>query len=415
MPKFLPNISLGPIILAIVASLAFSMFVYPDVAQDLGNTRIIDRYDALARGLLYSGTLSYYPNPAPTTERTPLFPLVFAVSMALAGEKYIVPGMIMQGLLHGATTFLVMLLVFQFGATRGIASMAGILCALHPILLWYSGRFVIETFLTLLYMLFILVALIYWRKPTICRALATGVVIGLGLWCKAVFAPLLILFPVMIVLRTGSRQNLQHALFVFCAGILTIAPWVYRNYTLTDRWPVLQSVVGLDFYISDAIVETVSTSAISFRELHSRVDFTVMNQQLTAADSLHSMAWCEAKRDAKLVRLSLQRYRNDPLFLVKKMALNAFWFWSLGSSGKASLFTGVLQLSLALLAFFMAWRLLRRFGWSDGRLLPLWFAIIYFGAHLPVFAVARFSAPLIPSLLVLVVTGCGTTGRYNES
>ena len=392
-----------PPLLAFLASLAFSVYVYPDVAAELANSRVVDRYDALGKGLLFSGTLAYYPDIRPTTERTPLYPALFALAIALAGENPMIPLMIIHALMHGATTLLVVLLVQRF-SNRRRALLAGFLCAMHPILLWYSGRFVIETLLTLLITLAMYAAVAYWSKPGAGRAFAAGAAFGIGLWCKAVFAPLLILLPILILMRKGARRRALHAAIVLGTAFLIIAPWLIRNQLYTGRFPLFQSVVGLNLYISDEIAHhTTASSLLSFGELHARVDYAEKNRiekNIGGPDS--RLAWREGRLDERLVQRSLGRYLREPLFFAKRLGLNAFWFWALGSGTRVTVFAGGLQIILLAAAFWAAFTIRKKHGISSPFLIPFWFAMAYFIAHALVFAVGRFSAPLIPSLLALV-------------
>ena len=66
------------------------------------------------------------------------------------------------------------------------------------------------------------------------------------------------------------------------------------------------------------------------------------------------------------------------------------------------MFAGDLQIVLLAAACWAAYLNRRKYGISAPMLLPFWFAMAYFIAHVLVFTVGRFSAPLIPSFLTLV-------------
>jgi 4-amino-4-deoxy-L-arabinose transferase-like glycosyltransferase len=393
---------LVPFGLAILASILFSFVVYPNIADSLGSSRSADRYDHLAQGILSFGTLSYYPASAPTVLRPPLYPLLLAGCMVTGGEHFILLALLLQAILHGITVMVAARLALVF-ADRRAALVTGILCALHPMLLWYSGRLVIETLSTLLFTLSVFGAVRYRLQPSFFRAALAGATIGIGLWCKAVYASLLIAVPAALLPRPNGRRAWRDAAVVVCAGMLVITPWLVRNFTLTGRWPLFQALVGYNLFMSDAFVAHAGESPFGYAVLAEKVDYEGMRRGLSAADSLHPVAWQEARLDAVLTQWSIDRYREDPGFFVKKLAFNTVWMWTLGSSTAVSLVLTVVQGGLLLLLVFYLPGVVRREGWHCVMLVPVWVCLVYTAVHLPVYALGRFSLVLVPSLLAVTV------------
>ncbi len=390
----------GIALLGVVSSLLFSLFGYGGIAENLGNSLVTDRYDDLARGIVETGTLAYFPDVSPTVSRTPLYPLQLALCMELTGGRYTAMALALQALMHGGTSVLAALLAFRLRGRRA-ALVAGILCALHPALLWYSARLVIETQSTFLFTLIALAAVLYWQAPSVKRAMLTGAGIGLGLWCKAVFLPLLIALPVMIAVRGLQRR--REGLVMLATALLIISPWLLRNYALTGRWPLFQALVGYNLYVSDSFVDHAAVSPFGYAGLIARLDYGGMDEGLSASDSLHSPAWLESQRDLLLSRRSIRRYCDDPIFLLKKAGLNAVWFWTLASSWKASLIMGLLQGALLIAVVSGVFPLVRRGTRTHAIMVVVWLSLAYMIPHLPVYALARFSVVIIPSLVAAAV------------
>ena len=391
--------------LGILAAAVFSSFGYSTVAENIGSTQVADRYDDLARGIVEYGTLSYYPDPSPTVLRMPLYPCLLALCKIAASGRASLLEVALQCLLHGATTMLAAALALRVSGKRS-ALLTGIFCAFHPLLLWYSNRIVIESLSTFLFTAITLSAVIYWQKPSSLRASATGLAIGIGLWCKAVFLPLLFILPLVMFLKKERKNFGRDALLLIATGLLVISPWLVRNYHLTKRWPMFQALILSlkNLYVSDSFVDHACASPFGYAELIARLDYGGMQQGLTHADSLKTSAWLESRQDVVLTNASVTRYLHNPGFLLKKIGINGIWFWTLASSWKVSLLFGLLQVVLLTFVVLGVARLLRTGNWMCVGMLPVWLSLAYVLPHLPVYALARFSVIIIPVLLAVAVS-----------
>ncbi len=384
-------------IIGFIASLSISFWIYPLISEPLGSTPMTDRYDKLAEGLLHFGTLSYYPDPSPTVLRPPLHPLLLAACMAIGSEDYEPIAFTMQAVVHALTVLLAVLLGFHLGGKKA-GTLTGLVCAIHPLLLWYSGRLIVETLLTFLFTLVVLVFVRYWQEPSLKRATLVGLAIGVGLWCKAVFIPILLVFPIFAIARKNPDRQWRDAVAHIATAMIVISPWVVRNYALTGRWPVLQALVGYNLVVSDYFIDHATESPLGYAELIYGVNATGLRQWIDVQDTSHTLAWHETERDAVLFRKSADRYRNDPMFLVKKISLNSIWIWILASTPSVTLVMAIFQGLLLAFSLSGAWGVFRLEGWRSDILIPVYAASVYVAAHLPVFALARFSMVLIPSL-----------------
>jgi 4-amino-4-deoxy-L-arabinose transferase-like glycosyltransferase len=394
-------VPLGGLVLSLIAS----FLIYGLVAPDLGNSRVTDRYDDLAQGLVHYRTLSYYPDTEPTVWRTPLFPAVLALGVILNRDSFTAIDLILQSVLHGLTVLVAYKLAESLRGRRS-ATIAGIIVAIHPLLLWYSSRLVVETLLTFLVTLSVLLLVNYWKKPSTKTALLLGLTIGLGLWCKAVFVFLEVLAPLLLFWRHSTRRT-RDAMLAFSIALIAFSPWLARNYALTGRFPLFQALVGYNLYVSDSFVKNAMDSPFGYRVLIEEIDFREMDKYFQPEGSSQSLAEREAHADVLLTRRSVRHYLQEPAFLVKKVLLNAFWFWCLGSNTRATILLLALQGPLLWFAIRTARRVVHGSGWRHAALIPLWVAIIFAVPHILVFSLGRFSVPLVPSLI------CAAFARAN--
>jgi 4-amino-4-deoxy-L-arabinose transferase-like glycosyltransferase len=386
-----------------LASIALALTIFPEIRLRGGTGLVTDQYDLLARGLSEYGTLCFHPDPSPTVLRAPLFPVLLACCMRLAGERWELASLLLQALLHAVCGALVSFTAFRVSGRRA-AIVAAVVCALHPTMLWYSSRLLVETTSTLLFTLCVLSAVRYRMRPTMLRAIWAGAAIGAGLWCKAVFAPLLLAVPAAMFLSDRRGSGLRDGVVALAVAVLIISPWLARNASLTGRPLLLQALTGFNMHVSDSFVEQAASSPFAYEPLFRRVDFGPTRPLKRPGEREHTLAWREARTDVELLGASLDRYAEDPGFLLKKIAWNAWWFWCQGSTRNATLLLGAMQGVLLLLVLRAGRVLRRRDGWGSPLLLPLWMAGAYMLAHLPVYAIGRFSVILVPSLVLTAVS-----------
>jgi 4-amino-4-deoxy-L-arabinose transferase-like glycosyltransferase len=387
-----------PAVAAVLIAAACSFLVYPEVAGSLNNKITTDRYDELALGIYHNGTLSFFPDPTPTVLRAPFYPLLLAAVFSL-GEQLIPSSVqIVQAFLHGLTC----LLAFQIGKMLcgpRRAPLVALLCAIHPYLLWYAGRLVIETVSVLLFTLIVFCVLRLPSRPTILRALLTGLAVGAGVLCKSTYLLFIFVIPLLLYFSRPRRTPLLHVLLVLAVSLATIAPWIIRNHAVSGQWGIVQGLTGYNFYVGDAFVERYAGSPLSYTAIIARTDFSRMDEGLPDHIRQTSGPRRETLQDEWLLSRSVERYLEDPPFLLAKIAANAVMFWTLGSTPAVSILTMVLQLPLLFFFVRSAAKRMRRGGPFCPECIPIWLITVYFAIHLPVYALARFSVVFIPTMM----------------
>jgi hypothetical protein len=217
----------GVIIAAVAIAAALLMvvfFQFQDLVLKSGDPY---EYGKIARGFVEHGFTKL------TRRAASLYPEFIAVVYRLGGTDYVV--IFLQCLFHAATCILVFRLGLRiYNARTGL--MAGLFCALHPMLLRYVPDLHMESFLTLLCTLTVWMTVRFYDRPTVVNGILVGVVGMAATLTKGVMLPYLIVFGIVsgvLALRQRSIQRVAAVVAMFVAMAVVLAPWTYRNYQVT--------------------------------------------------------------------------------------------------------------------------------------------------------------------------------------
>jgi hypothetical protein len=233
------------------------------------------------------------------------------------------------------------------------------------------------------------------------RSILMGIILAIAALCKETYLPFFVLVPVALYLVHRSQKAIRFALVICVVAHIAIAPWIVRNYRLTGKIISIHVLNGFNFFVGDSFAENYLQSPLGYAKLIEMLRFPT-----TQDGTVISHHWLQitnardgANEDHKLVQRSLERYIHNPLFLFQKMAVNSIMFWSLSSTPRASIITIFLQFPLLILFGFAVVSIMRKQGIISAASVPIWLVIAYFLFHLPIYALARFSVVLIPTML----------------
>src|SRR5260221_167168 len=126
--------------------------------------------------------------------------------------------------------------------------LAGILAAIHPLLIFFSGYLLTETVFSVA-LLAALVASTEWLKtPRPGRALGAGLLWGVATLARppALLLPALVVAwawrPLGLAVRAGDRW--RQAALLFAGAALVIAPWTVRNLMVMHAWVPVTTGAG---------------------------------------------------------------------------------------------------------------------------------------------------------------------------
>jgi 4-amino-4-deoxy-L-arabinose transferase-like glycosyltransferase len=334
--------------------------------------------------------------------RAPLYPMAIGAIYSLFGERPVLVQIFQCLLLAGTCA-----LVYDLGRrifNQRTAIVAGVACALHPMMLRYVPDLHLETMFTFLCTLMVWSMVRFSEDPSGRNGALTGAVAGLASLTKAVFFPYPVLFAAAIFwLRRRAGRPLPWAglaaLFAVMAAI--ILPWTARNYRATGH------VVPISSGMSDAFLRGYVFSKPDYALLRKPPYTDAENESNAYFRSLCEKAGTVWERDDyetdQILNKEMKaRLRAEPMAFVRKFAVGLFTFWYELTNLANSLLVGALA-AIALGFAFVGWRHARR----EGRpawvlLLPALYLNLLLAALL---ALGRYSAPILPGLLVVAAYG----------
>jgi hypothetical protein len=307
-----------------------------------------DGYGRLGYGIWQYASLSYFPDHAPTVNRGPAYPLFVASLLLVSRGWYPHIVQIAQAVLFS----LVCVMVYWMAGTLGDRErglLAGGLSAVHPLLIWYTSRIWIETVTTFLFTALVASTLALSRRFTPARMLLVGAVLGACILSKETFLPFALIVPLSLVALPDVRLGWRGALPIAATALALVAPWSARNRQLAGRLIPVHLLAGLNFQRGDSFVDNYRRAPFSYGTL------VALGEANTAAVLSRLPSWrrgsrLEVETDSLLLRDSPARYRRDPGFVLRKVLLNAWLFWTLGETPAKTAFISLLQLPL-LIAF----------------------------------------------------------------
>jgi 4-amino-4-deoxy-L-arabinose transferase-like glycosyltransferase len=372
-------------------AILFSLLLFPRIAGDLHANVDPDRLGELSGSIVAGKGYAYLTGESWETafDRGPIYPGIVAGIRAVTGSASAVPVQIFQALLHGLTCWFVFLLASLLYSRR-ISLGAQALCAIHPMLLWYTARLWLETTHTFLVTLSAYYLLLLLHDPSFLRGTMAGILLGIVSLTKSVLLPFAVLVGTVFAVAGGIRFR-GPGCALATATILVVLPWTMRNYAGSGMVVPVHTSLGFNLMQGDAIAdhwrEIPSSSVLLWESGNARADSLLTGSGFSPSDPAG---------DRVLVRAALRRYLAEPLFWAERVGVNAATFFYLSESPMKSLLLSLMQLPLYALAL---WGLRRG---ANPRTLMLAAIILYFVlAHACIVGWARYSVPVVPLVVVL--------------
>lgn len=357
-----------------------------------------DSHGNLGYGILKYHEFSYYPDREPTVERGPLYPAFIALLLVISNDWW------PYAVQLGQCVLLALMCGLVYWTSKNLwnkptAVLTAGLCAVHPLAIWYTSRIWIETMSMFLFTAMIAATLYFALRPNLARALVLGCVLGASALCKSTFLPYVVLAPLFLWLLRADRTKLSLSAIVVIVAVIVIAPWTVRNWKLTGRFIPVHARMGFNIEVGDELVEHIGMSPFSLAKIWDASIERVATESLKLPEGLKKHEK-ELLLDSVLLRVSMQRYRSHPWFLVKKVFVNAWLFWTLGESPRKSAVIATLLLSLVALTTVSTVLILRRKQMKTIMGVHIALMFVYYIMHLPVEAIARYSVVLVPAMIM---------------
>jgi 4-amino-4-deoxy-L-arabinose transferase-like glycosyltransferase len=367
-------------------------YYFGDMGRSIANGHWFDGFGSLIR------------------RRAPLYPLVIGGVFAVFGDSNR-----LIFVLHVA--FFVGTCLLTYAIARRLfnqrtAVIAGVLCALNPMLLRYLPSLHLETQLTFLVTLLVFLMVLFWERPSVVGGALVGMVGGLAALTKAVVAPMPVLFGIGIVLACRAARRRGEAQPVPWKGLMaivvvmacTIVPWTVRNYRATGHFVPISSGLSDAFLRGFIFTET---DYITLKKPPYTDAENASNAYFRSLAAAKGSVWerDDYETDQILNEEARRRLIHEPAAVARKTAIGLFTFWYQMTSLTNSLLAAVLAAASWVLAF-IGWRRARR----EHR--PAWLLllpVLYLNIALAfLLALGRYSVPILPLLTVLAAFGIDT-------
>ncbi len=379
--------------LNLILNLVFCFALFPRLA---GGTTGLD-----PDGYGSAGLALYETGRFESITQAPLYPAFVALLSLLTGGYHLWIVQAAQCLLT-ALACVLLYAIFRRLLEEPIAWWAGLACAVYPMSLWYTPRLWTETFLTFILAGLTLSLVSLLQNPTAPRALLCGAMASVAALSKGIALIFALLVPLVLLLHFRGRAWRQILPFILAAAAL-LAPWVWRNWTLTGEFLPVHANGGYNFYLGNGFARHWLQAPLSYAELKA---YTIQDAEGVYASLGIAAPVDPLVVDRILLRAALGDVTAHPALVPQKLIVQSLTFWYLAADAPKSILTGVLQFPVVLMALPGIVRALRRRSWALALLVPI---VGIMGASVLVFAFARLSATIMPYLIGLAVYGLWPT------
>ncbi len=205
-------------------------------------------YDAQAQSIAAGDVLG-----ADAFFRAPGYPYWLGLIYAAFGHSYLAVRVI-QHLLGVAAILLLYLLARRlFNPT--VAAVAALLMAFYPVLMYFEGQLLFDSFLTFLCLSWFLLLYRARDNPTVWRWFVAGLLYGIISVTRPTFLPLalpLFGYEIWRCFKMDGKGKALRVGGVLMAGIaLAILPVTIRNYVVANDAVLIASQGGINFYIGN--------------------------------------------------------------------------------------------------------------------------------------------------------------------
>jgi hypothetical protein len=190
-------------------------------------------------------------------------------------------------------------------------------------------------------------------------------------------------------------KGIAFGIVTLLTAYLTILPWTVRNYFVSNEFVPVHTSLGLNLVQGDALAENWLKYPLS-----NMPSWLIGDAKTTEILKGTNSPPQDAVGDQKLVKYFVNENLTKPHFLLWRTLVNSVSFWYLSESPFKSIILACLQFSLLILFIIGMRRVWRKIP----ALIPLIYMIMYFFVvHSLIIGWARYSVPIIPLVLMVVV------------
>jgi len=183
--------------------------------------------------------------------RTPVFPIIIAIIYAITGINNYFAVKIFLAFI-GSVSCIFVYFIGKRIFDENTGKIASIFTAISPSFIFFSGYvapIILTLFLGLIPFFFITRDI---KRMSLFNYITGGIFLGIGVLCREILIIILLILPVWMFFYYRNKKEIIFRIFLFFAGfILTLSPWVIRNYRIYHKW-ILTSTNGIwTFYAAN--------------------------------------------------------------------------------------------------------------------------------------------------------------------
>jgi 4-amino-4-deoxy-L-arabinose transferase-like glycosyltransferase len=354
-------------------------------------------YGKIAHGLVAEGFTKL------TRRAASLYPSFLSVVYRLGGGNGTVQ--FLQCLMHAGTCSLVYVMAKRwFTARTGL--IAGLFCAVHPMLLRYVPDLHMETWLAFFFTATVWSAMRFYDRPSIVNGILLGAVGTITTLSKGVALPVLLTYGLFWLYRwykrePGAARSFPAIVAMGLTMAVMIAPWTYRNYKVSGHF-VLLTPGTPDTFLRGYIFTRTEFATLQKPPFTDAENESNALFRRIAAENGTVWERDEIQDDINNSKEVKRMIREHPFLTVRKVLVGVFTFWYEMTSLRNSL----VPFTLAIVNWIFAvigMRAARR----EGRpffvlLLPIITVNAFVALLIPL---GRYSVPVLPTLAILAAYG----------
>ena len=276
-------------------------------------------YNRLALSILERGEFGWRPGHL-TAIRPPLYPAFLALIYKVFGPESYNAVRLIQIFLSLASGWLIYSLAKRIFHEERVALLATGLFLFYPSLLLFNYLLLTEILFIFLFLLSVWFLLYF--KRSFRNLFIAGIFWGLASLTRSVIYPLTPFVALFLIFASSSKKRglLAAALFL-SATILTLSPWVIRNYRVFGHFVAVDTMGGLNLYMGN-------------------YEHTPLHRAWAAVSNPPEIAWYrgheeelkelnEAERQRWAIKKALEFMKEHPGLTALRTLIKTANFWQL--------------------------------------------------------------------------------------
>lgn len=246
---------------------------------------------------------------------TPVYP-IFLAGLFLVSNHNLLLVQLFQAFLGTVAVLIVYLMARNFAQPKA-AFWAGVIVAIHPWLIYWTGFILTETLFVFLLASSVLFFTRMMRTPSLRIGVVVGVTFGLASLCRPlallIFVTLLIMSPCLFPKLKPAWPRIAVATLTL---LLVMSPWIIRNYLLFDAFIPTSLEKGFSFYVGNNPAASLVYGG------------PAPNAPPTSYLPPGIDAMTDSQADSYLQTLALQFIYQNPVRFIELSISRLYLFWS---------------------------------------------------------------------------------------